>query len=154
MREVAKSQWVRAYNVVFMCPYMMYLGRKHRMDGWAGVFMSTVQWITLLFNLRNLIQDWNKPKRYYRRYGGMSTLYEHPEDQRREAATVQFLRWGDILLYGPMCIAITRRYKLKGFEKLFLDYTGLSTIALNGANYLANREVLAEDNPQLTGTVL
>ena len=145
IREVAKSQWVRLYNVLVICPWMMYLSRKYNMKGWERGFMVWAQVGTLLFNLRNLIKDRETPQQPYGRIPlALSTVYDHPEAKRREMKAVQKLRWFDLLVYGPACVVIASRHKMTFSEEVFLRYTGYSTIGLNGANYLANKKGLQQ----------
>jgi len=57
--------------------------------------------------------------------------------------TQNVTRLADILLYGPIMIAIGSNpgYRLKGWERGFLLFGGISTIIVNGINYLANRKI-------------
>jgi len=143
VKEVGKSQWIRIYNILVMCPWMIHLANKYRMTGWEKAFMVGGQVATLLFNLRNLIIDSRIPKQYKPGVPfNLSTTYEHPEEKRKELVITQKLRWIDILLYGPMCMIIADKYDMTKSEEFFLWYTGASTITVNGLNYYLNREVL------------
>ncbi len=147
MSEIAKSQWVRFYNVVAMCPYMIYIGAKYPMKRWEKTFMIWGGLATLIFNLKNLIEDRTIPQTYYDKIPfNLSSVYEYPP----EKATVDGMRLGDVFFYGPAMMIIANRYKMTLPEELFMWYTGASTIALNGANYLANIKYKKEDYKLLT----
>lgn len=143
MLETAKSQWVRLYNVVAMCPYMIYIGNKYPMKSWEKSFMIFGGLATLLFNFRNYILDLSPdiPKTPYKKVPlGMSTVYDYPP----ERLTADLYRLVDVFLYGPAMMLIASRYKMTPIEEIFMWYTGASTVALNGANYLSNEKRKAE----------
>ena len=137
--EIAKSQWVRLYNVVFMCPYMMYLSNKYDMKGWMKTFMIGGQILTWLYNFKNLIQDKKTPKQPYPKIPmKLSSKYEYPEDHPSMANTMRLL---DVFAYGPACMLIAKHYEMEPFEEVFMWYTGISTVGLNGWNYLENKKL-------------
>jgi len=146
MKEIAKSQWVRIWDVAGMTPWMIYLAHKYKMKGWQRGFMVWAQVGTLLFNLRNLIRDRNVPtQRYHKIPFRMSSIYNYESGAEiREARAVQALRMGDIFLYGPMCMIIAKQHEMEPIEEAFLWYTGISTILLNGANYILNRKEMTD----------
>lgn len=57
MREVAKSQWVRLWDVVGLGPIMVYIGSKYPLKSWERTFMYVGGIGTMIYNLRNLIKD-------------------------------------------------------------------------------------------------
>lgn len=108
------------------------------MTGAARYFMEHGSWATLAYNLKNIITDYKKPQEPYNKIPlSMSTVYEHPTHVKIMGNIQRLL---DVFIYAPFCFYVARKYKLKPVDNLFLWYTGISTIWLNGLNYLANRK--------------
>ena len=139
MHEVAKSQWVRAYDAIVMSPMLIRMAKRYKMRGLDRAFMVHAQYATMGYNTYNAIVNLGKPVEPYAGVPlGMSTVYESTE---RQVAGSQVLRLVDIFGYGPMCLYIAAKQKMRPIDRGFLIYTGISTIILNWLNYRANKTV-------------
>jgi hypothetical protein len=137
--EVAKSQWVRIWDIVGLAPIQMYIGSKYPMKLWEKLFMIGAGAGTLLFNLKFLMEDKGYPKSEYKGIPAkMSTTYTYPENLPRMIMGNR-MRLYDIFAYGPILLWIAAKYKMETWEEIFMWYAGFSTIYLNYMNYKANR---------------
>jgi hypothetical protein len=144
MNEIAKSQWVRIWDIVGLAPIQIYIGAKYPMSGPEKTFMIGAGIGTLLFNVKFLMEDRAHEKMFYPGIPGkMSTVYKYPENLGRKIMGNN-MRLLDIFLYGPALLWIANKYKMKIWEELFMWYAGFSTIYLNWKNYDANRRMSYE----------
>lgn len=150
VNEVAKSQWVRAYDVLGMVPMQVYIGKTNGdLEPWERRFLVEGGIITGLWNLRNLISDQGKEiKPFPRIPGSVSSVYKRDRSTKRRVNNLRL--FVDVMFYGPAMISIAAKRKTKIWEKIFLYSTGITTILVNGANYIAN---LKEDPLSLIDSV-
>ena len=138
VNEVAKSQWVRAWNVLGMVPMQMYIGATNKdLKHWERKFLVEGGLITGIFNLRNLLRDHGTEiKPFPPVPGKISSVYKRPRSTKRRINKLRLFI--DVMFYGPAMIAIANRLKLKPWEEVFLYTTGVMTILVNGGNFLIN----------------
>lgn len=95
--------------------------------------------LTWLYNFRNLINDREVPKEPFHKIPmKLSSRYEYPAP---EDSMANALRLADVFGYGPATMAIAKHYEMEPEEEVFMWYTGISTIILNGWNYLENKKL-------------
>ena len=138
MNEVAKSQWVRLWDVVGLSPLMIYIGLKNgKLKNMDRQFLIGAGFLTLFYNLRNLIADRDIPTEPYSKVPlGISSVYQHSETSKRMGNAMRLV---DVFAYGPMMLKIGAQNKMEPWEEIFMYVGGVMTVFVNGMNYLANR---------------
>lgn len=140
-REIAKSQWVRIWDVLGFAPLMLWIGLRNDFAPHEKLFMvigSITMWI---FNFDNLLRDKPTEKEILEKPAyafKTASVFHHPPERKFIG---NWLRMIDILYWGPMMLKINRKYKLEPWEKVFMEYGGWSTIYVNGLNYIMNEKL-------------